>query len=135
MPRTHAIWLVGVLVLAAGCTPSAGRASGDGRPPIALTVPAPDSGAPHLAGTSVEADQHDPAAVAAELVLDGLAEQGLSVIAVETELVEHRDQVARVQVAVVHSTGRGHPHQSLYTIELDQTRDGWQTAGFTETAG
>ena len=136
MSAAHAIWLAGVLALAAACTPaSAGRASGDGRPPIALTVPAANSGAPHLAGTSVEVDQGAPAAVAADLVFDGLTEQGLSVVGIDTELVDHRDGVARVRVAVVHSIGRGHPHQSLYTIELEPAGAGWRAAGFTETAG
>ena len=136
MPATHAIWVAGALAFAAGCAPaSAGGTSGDGRPPIALTVPDVDTGPRHLPGRSVEVDQGDPSAVAAELVLDGLVGQGLSVIGIDTELVDHRDGVARVQVAVVHSTRRGHPHQSLYTIELEPAGAGWRAAGFTETAG
>ena len=135
MSAAHAIWVAGALALAAGCTPVSDRASDGGRPPIALTVPAIDTGPRHLPGRSVEVDQSDPAAVAADLVFDGLTGQGLSVIGIDTELVDHRDGVARVQVAVVHSIGRGRPHQSLYTIELEPAGAGWRAAGFTETAG
>ncbi|WP_157041632.1 hypothetical protein [Nitriliruptor alkaliphilus] len=74
-------------------------------------------------------------AVAETLVIDTLAEQGLVATIVASELLEHDPYAARVQVAVIHHTGRGHPHQSLYSINLERTDDGWRSVGLRETDG
>lgn len=125
---------IALVVLAAGCSPPVEAEIGSGRPAIGLVAPA----APvHPSDRSPPADhdRDDPAAVAEALVIDTLAEQGLVATITASELLEHGPDAARVQVSVVHHPGRGHPHQSLYAIDLERTDDGWRSVGFRETDG
>jgi hypothetical protein len=133
--RTLAAVAAAVLVLL-GCTP--GGPVGESSPPVRQAAiarlpeqPAHDDDQPvHRPPDSVDLD--DPAAVAVELIVAGLAEQGLEVVDVGVETLTVTPKAVTVLVAATHRAEMtGVPHTSVY--ELDLTRDpggAWRLVGF-----
>jgi hypothetical protein len=111
-------------------------AATSGRLPIAqLTAPT----GPDIALSGYEAevsadDLDDPADAAAAQVIDALADEGLLVTSIDTEVLTRDDRRAQVAVEVAHSPGRGHPIQSSYLLELDRGPGGWRIVAFSEAA-
>jgi hypothetical protein len=85
--------------------------------------------APSAAGAAVEAG---PEVVAAGLVADRLADEGLETVWVDTRLLEATESGATVQVQVAHSSGRGHPTQSSYQLTLLADAGGWRVERFVK---
>lgn len=125
---------IALAVIAAGCSPPVEAEIASGRPAIGLVAPAAQIH-PSDRSPPVDHDRDYPAAVAEVLVIDTLAKQGLLATITASELLEHDPGAARVQVSVAHHPGRGHPHQSLYVIELERTGHGWRGVGFHEAGG
>jgi hypothetical protein len=121
-------------VLAAACSPAPDAGPGSGRPAVGLTAPAALAHPSDDRHPTADVDRNDPAAVAERLVIDTLTEQGLVVTIAATELIEHDPDAATVQVSVVHHPGQGHPHQSLYAIDLERTGGRWRSVGLRDTA-
>jgi hypothetical protein len=109
---------------AAGLHPYAG-ADTPGDPP---SLDRPPAGGVERAGPSTsEVDgAADPEAVAARLLTDRLAAEGLQTVWVDTRLLERDDLEATVEVQVAHSPGYGHPTQAGYRLTLTASSDGWQ---------
>jgi hypothetical protein len=125
---------IALVVLAGGCSPVVEAETGSGRPAVGLTAPAVLAHPSDDSHPTADVDRNDPTAVAERHVIDTLAEQGLVATITASELLQQSPDAAKVQIAVIH-TGRGHPHQSLYAIDLGRTGDGWRSVGFGETAG
>jgi len=135
MPITHAALAATALALAA-CT--TGTTAVDGGPPVGHVAisqlpeqPAHEPDLP-LDQPSRPMDRSDPAAVAAALVVAGLAEQGLEVVDLGVQTLPATADGITVRVAATHRPGQGAPHTSVY--ELDLTRVGgpggsWRLAG------
>lgn len=100
------------------------RVTGSSQP--GLTAP------PALGGLVPARYPNGPEHAAAAIILDGLANEGLLVTAIDAELLEGTDDRATVAVNVAHSPGHGHPTQSRYELDLTRTTDGWTLAGHRE---
>ncbi len=74
----------------------------------------------------------DPADVAAGLLIDLLADEGLLVTSIDTLLESGGGDQAQVRVDVAHSPGHGHPVQSRYLLDLVRDAGRWRLAGFSE---
>jgi hypothetical protein len=108
---------------AAGLHPYAGADTPDDPP--SLGTPAAGD---HRAGPSTsEVDgAADPEAVAARLIADRLAAEGLQTVWADTRLLKRTELGATVEVQVAHSPGYGHPTQAGYRLTLTASSDGWQ---------
>jgi hypothetical protein len=148
-----------VLLLASGCHPTGGSDQPPHAPAVheqaGGTLPA-QAAAATLGGTSdppraeaaegVEDASADaganagaggpagPEQVAAGLVIDTLAAQGLHAVVLDTHLLATGPQRASVRVQVAHHPGSGHPTQADYDLELTRTPHGWQPTP-TERSG
>jgi hypothetical protein len=144
------------VLLTTGCgVPQDDAPSGTGQPPPADTGSARSrQSTAHLAADAAErltADSADgmpaspdraqspplrdpagPEHAAAEIILNGLAAEGLLVTSIDTDLLESSADQANVVVTVAHSPGHGHPTQSHYELDLTRTTDGWTLAGHRE---
>ena len=94
----------------------------------AAGMPAPPDRAQSLALRHPAGPQH----AAAEIILNGLAAEGLLVTSIGTDLLESSRDQASVVVTVAHSPGHGHPTQSRYELDLTRTGDGWTLTGHRE---
>lgn len=136
--RTFAAVAATALVLA-GC--GSGRTAGDSSPPVrqlaiaALPEEPAHDDALALQPSAEPVDRSDPAAVAVELIVGGLAGQGLGVVDVGVEALAGTATAVTVLVAATHRAGTAAvEHTSVY--ELDLTRDtggSWRLAGFRQT--
>ena len=104
----------------AGATRSAPRDPADHAP----------SADPTRVGDPVGLD--DPAAAAAGLLIDLLADEGLLVTSIDTYLERVEDDRAQVQVDIAHSPGHGHPVQSRYLLDLAWDADRWRLVSYSE---
>ena len=77
-------------------------------------------------------DPDGPEHAAAEIILNGLAAEGLLVTSIDTGLLESSTDQATVVVTVAHSPGHGHPTQSRYELDLTRSGDGWTLVGDRE---
>jgi hypothetical protein len=106
------------------------------RPPIAhLTAPTnPDTPVSDDDAEVSAYDLDDPADAAAALIIDALADEGLIVTSIHTQVLTNDDRRAKVAVEAAHSPGRGHPIQSSYLLELDRAPGSWRIVAFSEPA-
>ena len=77
-------------------------------------------------------DRSDPGAVAAELIVSGLAEQGLEVVDLGVENLAATPTAATVRIAATHRAETATAlHTSVYEVDLTRDRGGpWRLAGF-----
>ena len=140
----HTTTLTAVITAIAltGCTTPATSdarqpdATAPGQPAIAH-VTAPTGPDLAVSGGDAELSAHDldnPEDAAAALIIDALADQGLLVTSIDTEVLTRDNAQAAVQVEVAHSPGQGHPIQSSYLLELDRAPGGWRIVAFSEPA-
>jgi hypothetical protein len=145
-----------VAVIVVGCHPTPPEAADDptrvtgalssaaastGRSPVAYAAGGLDPfngpggtdgpGDPSLAAPPVD-DESGPEVVAARLVADRLADEGLETVWVDTRLLETTQSGAIVEVQVAHSAGSGHPTQSGYQLTLVAEDGGWRVERFVE---
>ena len=75
-------------------------------------------------------DRSEPAAVAAELIVAGLAEQGLEVVDLGVEILVATPSAATVRVAATHRAETATAlHTSVYELDLTRDRGGpWRLA-------
>jgi hypothetical protein len=106
-----------------------GGADGPGDPLFGASPVDDGRTAPSAAGADVEAG---PEVVAARLVADRLADEGLETVWVDTRLLESTESGATVEVQVAHSSGRGHPTQTGYQLTLVADEHGWQLERLVE---
>jgi hypothetical protein len=81
-------------------------------------------------------DRTDPAAVAAALVIAGLADQDLEVVDLGVDTLAIEPTAASVRVAATHRppTAAAAAHTSVYELDLTREPNGaWQLAGFRQT--
>ena len=76
--------------------------------------------------------QPDPEVVAARLVTDRLAAEGLETVWMDPQLLDRTESQATVQVQVAHSLGRGHPTQTGYQLTLVSDGGGWRLERLVE---
>ena len=138
-PTTRTFATVATAAVLAACTTSDNRATG--RPPVSRVAisrlpeqPAHDDAARPLEHPTAT-NPRDPTAVAAALILEGLAKQGLGVIDLGAETVRTAANDATVRVAATHeaagSTGR---HTSIYELDLRRDRGrNWNLVGSRQT--
>ena len=93
------------------------------RPPAGERSTAGDGDEPTLP----EAATDGADAVAARTVIELLEAEGLYVLHLETQRDADVSGAGRVSVvvSVLHGTGRSHPHQTRYRLELAKTDAGW----------
>jgi hypothetical protein len=78
-------------------------------------------------------DRDDPAAVAAGLVVEGLAEQDLEVVDLGVDTLAASPSAATVRIAATHQTETGIPHTSVYELDLSRDPEGsWRLVGFRQ---
>lgn len=71
-------------------------------------------------------DPADPATVALDLVVDGLAAQGLQIVDAGTTLIAASSGRTTVRVAVTHTPDGEATHTSVYDLDLTRSDgDGW----------
>jgi hypothetical protein len=108
---------------AAGLHPYAGADSPDDPPSLDRPPAGDDRAGPSTTETDGAAD---PKVVAARLVTDRLAAEGLQTVWVDTRLLNRTELEATVEVQVAHSPGYGHPTQTGYQLTLVADGAGWQ---------
>jgi hypothetical protein len=134
--------VIAALALTGCTTPATSNArqpdaTAPSRPPIAHLIAPTD---PDLASSGVDPaemsadDLDDPEEAATALIIDALADEGLLVTSIDTQLLTNDDRRAQVRVEAAHSPGRGHPIQSSYLLELDRAPGGWRIVSFSEPA-
>ena len=136
--QTLAATAAAALILA-GCTAGSSMAV-ESSPPLRHVAMAPlpeesahDDDLP-LERSPGPVERSDPAAVAMELILGGLAEQGLEVLDIGVQTVAANPTAATVRVAATHriETTRA-PHTSVYELDLARVPDGtWHLVGFRQ---
>ncbi len=93
----------------------------------------PAHGPELLAEPVPKVESKDAVAVAVDLVVDGLVEQGLVVLDIGAEPVDIRPGSATVRIAVTHASESGGLHTSGYELYLlRDTNDRWISAGFRQ---
>jgi hypothetical protein len=108
-------------------------ATAAGGPGERTSIDTPPAAAGRAGPAASAADaQPDPEVVAARLVTDRLAAEGLETVWVDTRLLETTGLEATVQVQVAHSLGRGHPTQTGYQLTLTRSGDGWRLERLVE---
>lgn len=143
------------VLLTTGCgVPHDGDPSGTGQPPADTGSTRSRQSTAHLAAETADRltggsaagmtaapnraqslplrDPAGPEHAAAELILNGLAAEGLLVTSIDTDLLGSTADRATVVVTVAHSPGHGHPTQSRYELDLTRTTDGWTLARHRE---
>jgi hypothetical protein len=127
-----------VVLSVAGCT--TGNTAGESSPPLRHVAvgplpeePAHDDDLP-VAQPPRTVDRSDPAAAAVELIVTGLAEQGLEVVDVGVEILATTPAAATVLIAATHRTDTtGAPHTSVYELDLDREPGGtWWLVEFRQ---
>jgi hypothetical protein len=127
-----------VVLAVAGCT--AGRAAGESSPPLRHVAvgllpeePAHDDDLPE-AQPPGPVDRSDPATAAVELIVAGLAAQGLEVLDVGVEIIAATPAAATALVAATHRTETaGGPHTSVYELDLSRDPAGtWRLVRFRQ---
>jgi hypothetical protein len=120
----------------AGCT--TGSTAGESSPPVrqvaiaALPEEAAHDDALALQHSAEPVDRSDPAAVAVELIVAGLAEQRLEVVDVGVETLAVTMAAVTVRVAATHrAETTGAAHTSVYELDLARDPGGsWRLVGF-----
>jgi hypothetical protein len=93
-------------------------------PPLATDERPPEHPSPSGSGASPVAA---PESIAANEIVGRLEAEGLLVLAVETELTTAPTGTVVAIVSVLHSSGRGQPHQGRYRVTLIDD-GGWRVA-------
>ncbi len=134
--RTFAAVAAAALTL--GCTASSTAV--EGNPPLRHVAiarlaeePAHDDELP-VQQPPGPVDRSDPAAVAAALIVAGLAEQGLQVVDLGVQTLAVNPTAATVRVAATHRAEMaGAPHTSVYELDLTPEPDGsWRVVDFRQ---
>ena len=126
------------LVMLAGCTASTTPVQG--RPPVAQLAlsqlpqqPAHGDERPLLRPSDPDGPD-DPAAVAAAVILAGLAEEQREVVDLGIETIQAASQAVTLLVAATHRSGlEAAPHTSVYELDVTRHPDGsWRLASFRQ---
>ncbi len=123
-----------VLVLAS-CATNATPQTGTAITRVAIVdLPQEPAHGPELLPQPVpKVEPKDAVAVAVDLVVDGLQEQGLVIIDIGSEPVDISPGSATVRIAATHTSESGDLHTSGYELYLLQdTHDRWISAGFLQ---
>jgi hypothetical protein len=72
--------------------------------------------------------------VAVEAIIARLEDEGLYTLDLATSLEQPAPDRAQVTVRVLHGTGRGHPTEAVYTVELTRRGHTWTVTALQATS-